>query len=604
MSDAATPSSSGTRPAAGAGAASSTGWLDKLRGNPRIPLIIAAAAAIALIAVMLLWAQSPTYRVLYSNLTNADGGRIVGELDKRGVPYRFSDGSGAIMVPADQVHLLRLQLAEQGLPKGGNVGFELMDNQAFGISQFAEHVNYQRSLEGELAQSIQELGPVSAARVHLSLAKPSVFVREREPAKASVVLTLEPGRVLGEGQVNAIVHMVSSSVSDLAPDAVTVVDQDGRLLSRSDGDASGLDGTQLDYIQKVEQNYRQRIERILTPILGADNVRAQVSAEIDFSRRERTAEHYGPNQPPNEAAVRSRQVDATYSGGSELAQGVPGALTNTPPGSVASPIDNGNNTQNGNNGQGNGTPNAGQNPAANNNAANAQGPNGQAAGNTQGNNPTRRLQSSDTINYEVDRQVDHVKFERGNIDRLSVAVVVNYRNVVNDKGETVRKPLSDQEMASINRLVRQAVGFSATRGDAVEVVNSPFTQRDTSVPPTPWWQSPEVIQLAMTLGRYLLVALAAFFLWLLILRPLIKRQTAQPIAEGTQGAALRTPSAAETALESGGETGDDETAAEPVQARRRRQASAYEQNLKDVREISQEDPRLVAMIIRSWMSEE
>jgi len=594
MSDAA------TRPAAGAGTASAAGWLDKLRGNPRIPLIIAAAAAIALIAVLLLWAQSPTYRVLYSNLTNADGGRIVGELDKRGIPYRFSDGSGAIMVPADQVHLLRLQLAEQGLPKGGNVGFELMDNQAFGISQFAEHVNYQRSLEGELAQSIQELGPVSAARVHLSLAKPSVFVREREPAKASVVLTLQPGRVLGEGQVNAIVHMVSSSVADLATDAVTVVDQDGRLLSRSDGDLNGLDGTQLDYVQKVEKNYRQRIERILSPILGADNVRAQVSAEIDFSRRERTAEHYGPNQPPNEAAVRSRQVDATYTGGDELAKGVPGALTNTPPGAAASPIDNG---QNGNNGQGN----AGQAPgnnAANNNAANNPGANAQGT-NAQGNNqPTRRLQSSDTVNYEVDRQVDHVRFERGNVDRLSVAVVVNYRDAVNDKGETVRKPLSDQEMASINRLVRQAVGFSAARGDAVEVVNSPFTQKDTSVPPTPWWQSPEIIQLALTLGRYLLVALAALFLWLLILRPLIKRQTAQPIAQGAPGAALRTPSAVETSRESG-EAEDGEAAApEPVQTRRRRQSSAYEQNLKDVREIAQEDPRLVAMIVRSWMSEQ
>jgi len=598
MSDAATSSSAGTRPAAGAGTASAAGWLDKLRGNPRIPLIIAAAAAIALIAVLLLWAQSPTYRVLYSNLTNADGGRIVGELDKRGIPYRFSDGSGAIMVPADQVHLLRLQLAEQGLPKGGNVGFELMDNQAFGISQFAEHVNYQRSLEGELAQSIQELGPVSAARVHLSLAKPSVFVREREPAKASVVLTLQPGRVLGEGQVNAIVHMVSSSVADLATDAVTVVDQDGRLLSRSDGDLNGLDGTQLDYVQKVEKNYRRRIERILAPILGADNVRAQVSAEIDFSRRERTAEHYGPNQPPNEAAVRSRQVDATYTGGDELARGVPGALTNTPPGAAASPIDNG---QNGQNGQGN----AGQAPGntAANNAANNPGANAQGT-NAQGNNsPKRRLQSSDTVNYEVDRQVDHVRFERGGVDRLSVAVVVNYRDAVNDQGETVRKPLSDQEMASINRLVRQAVGFSAARGDAVEVVNSPFTQKDTSVPPTPWWQSPEIIQLALTLGRYLLVALAALFLWLLILRPLIKRQTAQPITQGAPGGALRTPSAAETALESG-ETGGDETPAEPVQARRRRQASAYEQNLKDVREISQEDPRLVAMIIRSWMSEE
>ncbi|NLC20760.1 MAG: flagellar M-ring protein FliF, partial [Halomonadaceae bacterium] len=215
---------------------SSTALLERvqqqLRGNPLILLLIAGAALIAIVVALLMWARAPEYRVLYSNLTEADGGRIISELDGRGVPYRFSAGGTALLVPSDSVHSLRLQLAEQGLPRGGNVGFELMDNQAFGVSQFAEQVNFQRGLEGELSRSIEALGPVSRARVHLAMARSSVFVRDREPAKASVIVTLEPGRVIGEGQVSAIVHMVSSSVPELAAENVTVVDQNSRLLSR------------------------------------------------------------------------------------------------------------------------------------------------------------------------------------------------------------------------------------------------------------------------------------------------------------------------------------------------------------------------------------
>jgi len=564
--------------------ATAQGLLKQLRANPRIPLIIAAAAAIALIAVLLLWARSPEYRVLYSNLSSSDGGSIISELDARGIPYQFSEGGGALLVPADQVYTLRLQLAEQGLPKGGDVGFELMDNQAFGISQFAEQVNFQRSLEGELAQSMKALGPVAQARVHLSMAKPSVFVRKSEPAKASVVLTLEPGRVLGEGQVNAIVHMVSSAVPQLASEAVTVVDQEGRLLSRTGDQLGGLDGTQLSYVQEMEKTYQENIERILAPILGADNVRAQVAAQIDFSKREQTAERYSPNQPPNEAAVRSRQVNESYSGNDGLPNGIPGALSNTPPGVALSPIDNGVDEE------------GADNPDDANNADNADN----AADNTDAYAALSRLDRNDTINYEVDRQVEHTEFQRGGIERLSVAVVVDYREAVNEAGERVKQPLSGEQLAQIERLVRQAVGFSQLRGDAIEVVNSPFTEKAPTSVEVPWWQTPEMLQLAMTLGRYLLVALAALFLWFMVLRPLIKRQSAALPANPP--AALRNPTAVSV--------GDDQADAaegtdEPAEAppRRRRRANAYEQNLKDAREIAQEDPRLVAMIVRSWVND-
>ncbi|MDI5987295.1 flagellar basal-body MS-ring/collar protein FliF [Halomonas sp. M4R5S39] len=545
----------------------------QMRGNPLIPLLIVGAASIAIVVALLMWARSPEYRVLYSNLGEADGGRIISELDSRGVPYRFSEGGQALLVPGDQVHGLRLQLAEQGLPRGGNVGFELMDGQAFGISQFAEQVNFQRGLEGELARSMESLGPVERARVHLALAKQSVFVRDREPAKASVILTLHAGRLLGDGQVNAIVHMVSSSVPELAAEDVTVVDQSGRLLSMHSANGRDLDGTQLDYIDEVERSYQRRIENILVPLLGRDNVRAQVAAQIDFSRREETSERYGPNQPPNEAAVRSRQSSLSYNGGDDLAQGIPGALSNTPPGTAPSPIElpEGEEGEEGDEDEENGS---------------------QALNN---------LRQDDVTNYEVDRSVAHVQHRLGQVKRLSAAVVVNFRDDVDENGAPTRVALAPEEIAQIERLVRQAMGFSAARGDAIEVVNSPFSRVDEREDAPQWWQSPQVHQIALTLGRYLLVALAALLLYLLILRPLIKRHTQAPAALPQPGPTLRaqvgdgdepSPMAAES----------EEEQTYPSPRRRKRKSSAYEQNLSDLREMAHEDPRMVAMIVRSWMT--
>ncbi|MGC3874884.1 flagellar basal-body MS-ring/collar protein FliF [Halomonas sp. GXIMD04776] len=574
MTDAASATQStspqGSRNASDAKASSASNLLSKLRSSSMVPLLIAGAAAIAILAALLLWATTPDYRVLYSNLTDADGGRIISELDSRGIPYRFNDGGSALLVPGDQVHTLRLQLAEQGLPQGGNVGFELMDDQAFGVSQFTEQLNYQRGLEGELIRSMEALGPVAQARVHLAMAKSSVFVREREPAKASVVLTLEPGRVLGDGQINAIVHMVASSVPELASEAVTVVDQNGRLLSRSGSSLGDLDGTQLSYIQEVERSYQQRIERILSPILGPDNVRAQVAAQIDFASREQTAERYSPNQPPNEAAVRSRQVSESYTGGDDLGRGIPGALTNTPPGTVASPIDQGAETTEDDEGN---------------------------VDQTNKNKPPSRMDRDDVVNYEVDRSVEHIQYRRGRVERLSVAVVVNYRDGINEEGQTVREPLNDNELAQIKRLVRQAMGFSEARGDAIEVVNSSFAQRDDTLEPLPWWQTAQAINLAMTLGRYLLVALAALFLWFMVLRPLVKRHSQ----------ALPAPAQASPGMvmdSSSNRTADNKFEDEMPQPRpRRRGASAYEQNLKAAREMAQEDPRMVALVVKGWMKE-
>ncbi|WP_111414101.1 flagellar basal-body MS-ring/collar protein FliF [Billgrantia lactosivorans] len=576
MSNGATTQQRQDSPGSGASAALLERLQQQLRGNPLIAVLIGGAAMVAIVVALLMWAREPEYRVLYSNLTEADGGRIIGELESRGVPYRFNEGGTALLVPGDAVHGLRLQLAEQGLPRGGNVGFELMDGQAFGVSQFAEQVNFQRGLEGELSRSIESLGPVERARVHLAMTRDSVFVRDREPAKASVIVTLEPGRVIGDGQVNAIIHMVSSSVADLAAENVTVVDQNGRMLSMPNSQGRGLDATQLDYVAEVERSFQQRIENILSPILGRDRISAQVAAQIDFSRREETSERFGPNQPPNEAAVRSRQSSLNYNGGDGVALGIPGALSNTPPGVAPSPIELPTDEE------GELTEEAEQSLQALNN-----------------------LSQDDVINYEVDRNIQHIQHRQGQVTRLTAAVVVDYREERDENGEWHSVALSEAEIAQIERLVRQAIGFSQARGDEIEVVNSPFSRVVEEGEELEWWQSPEIHALALTIGRYLLVALGILLGYLLILRPLIKRHTERPVLATAPGTGLQVrvgddAEASEGELEAAGE-GDDDL--RPYQKpKRKRRSSAYEDHLAELRELAQEDPRMIAMIVRSWMN--
>lgn len=553
---------------------------NQLKGSTLLPLMIAGAAAIALIAALLLWASSPVYRVLFSNLGEADGGRIINELDARAIPYQFSDSGQAILVPGELVHTLRLQLAEQGLPQGGNVGFELLDNQAFGISQFTEQVNYQRGLEGELARSIESLSPVTKARVHLSLAKASVFIREREPAKASVVLTLQGGRALGTDQVTAIMHLVSSSVPDLAVEQVTVVDHAGNLLSRTDN-KDEVSTTHLAYIEEVERRYQERIETMLVPMFGSQNIQVQVAADIDFSVREETSERYAPNQSPETAAIRSTQLNSSYNGGDQLTAGIPGALSNTPPGWAPSFI----------------TP-----PVVDPDAD----PNAQpAAAIAPG--ALNTLDYDNIVNYEVDRNITHIQHQRGQIQRLSVATLVNYRDGVDEEGNRVQQPLEPAEMEQVERLVRQAMGFSAARGDEVEVVNSAFSAGFRALPAEDtleWWEERGAQELMLTGLRYLLISLFALALYLLLLRPLLRRhlvelKPVEALASPAPIVGRALPGIDEDAAMDELDAGVDAVLQNGL--KRRRKASSYEQYMKDVREMAQEDPRMVAMVVRSWM---
>ncbi|QPG28473.1 flagellar M-ring protein FliF [Pantoea sp. SM3640] len=555
--------------------------LARLRANPRIPLIVAAAAVVAIVIAMVLWAKQPSYSVLYNNLTDEDGGAIVTQLTQMNIPYRFAENGGALMVPEANVHELRLRLAQQGLPKGGSVGFELLDKEKFGISQFSEQVNYQRALEGELARTIESLGPVKSARVHLAMPKPTLFVREQKAPSASVTLTLQPGRALDEGQIQAIAHMVSSSVAGLPPGNVTVVDQTGRLLTRSDNAGRDLNDAQLKYSSEVEARYQQRIEAILNPILGQGNVHAQVTAQINFDTSEQTDEKYQPNANPSNTAIRSRQTSTSDQSGSPYPGGVPGALSNQPAPANTAPVT---------------TPN--------NNAANGQNANGQnnAANNATQTTSTAAASSAptnsrrdDTVNYELDRSIRHTKVNVGDVQRLSVAVVVNFR--ADDKGKAVA--LNEQQLKQIEDLTREAMGYSQTRGDSVNVVNSQFNTTEAVTADLPFWQQQSFFDQLMNAGKWLLIALVAFILYRKLVRPhLVRKQAAEKAAAEAVAARAAAQQPEEEAFNV--QLSKDEL----DQERKSNNRMSAEVMSQRIRDMSENDPRVVALVIREWMSKE
>ncbi|CAG9168625.1 flagellar basal-body MS-ring/collar protein FliF [Cupriavidus respiraculi] len=554
---------------------------ERIKANPKLPLMLGGAALAAAIVVGVLWSRAPDYKVLYSNLSEKDGGAVIASLQQMNVPYKFAEGGGAVMVPADKVHELRLRLASQGLPKSGTTGMELMDNQKFGISQFAEQVNYQRGLEGELARSIESIAAVESARVHLAIPKPTLFVRERQKPTASIVLQLYPGRAIDEGQVAAISHMVSSSVPELTPKAISIVDQHGNLLSGNGTNERMLDATQLKYVQALERTYVQRVEAILAPILGQGNVKAQVTADVDFNIVEHTDESYKPNQDPTRAAIRSQQSSESNQQGGSPVGGVPGALSNQPPLQATAPVA----TQQ--------PPRPGQPPAQPGQQPGQQGAQAQnaqaqaqAAAPAAPTGPSSSRRDS-TTNYELDRTVRHVQQAPGGIRRLSVAVVVNHRTVVGANGKRVTEAIPAAQLAQIENLAKEAVGFKGDRGDSLNVVNSPFTSDVVEKPELPVWKQPEMIELAKTVAGYLALALLAMFVWFKVARPIVRKYTAPPLP----------PPAEEQASEAIMLPVEDPADPEVV-----RLAAKYESDLALVRDAAQRDPRLVASVIKNWMS--
>jgi len=529
-------------------------------GN-KLLLVAGIAAVIAVMAVFWLWSQQPDYRVLFSNYSDKDGGAIVAALEKMNVPYKFSDSGTAILVPAAQVHQARLKLASDGLPKGGNIGFELLENQKFGVSQFVEQVNFQRALEGELERSIQSIGAVEVARIHLAIPKPSVFVRDQQKPTASVLLNLRSGRTLDAQQVSAVVHLVASSVPDLPTANVTVVDQNGNLLSDTSKKMGNknLDPEQLKYIEDVQQSIVKRVESIITPIVGLKNVRAEASVEIDFSVQEQAAETYKPNQQPDTAAVRSMQTNESKTANDEQG-GVPGALSNQPPANATAPI-------------------TAPTPATN--------PDGTLAVNTSPMNSEKNL----TTNYELDKTVRYVQQPMGGVKRINVAVVVNNMPVVDKAGKVTYRPLTAAEKTQINDLAMQAMGFNKERGDSLTVVNTSFAGEPKEVlPAVPLWENQRVIEYGKDALRFLVGMIVLFMIYSRVLKPMLRKLT-------TPSVPVAARSASEDAVVNLSGQGGEGVAGAPAQAK---PMGGYDQNIEAAKQLAKDNPRMVASIVANW----
>ena len=552
-------------PVASVAAPSWSQRLAQLDRGQRVRLGLGVAAIMALLIAAIVLGRQPDWRVLFSNLSDKDGGAIVAQLAQMNVPYKYSEGGGAIMVPADRVHDVRLRLASQGLPKGSVTGFELMEANRFGMTQFQERLAFQRGLEGELTRSIQALSSVQSARVHLALPNQNGFFREQQKPSASVLVSLHPGRTLDRAQLAGIVHLVASSVPEMKPAAVSVVDDTGKLLSQAPDAASGSigDAQQLQYVQQLEQQYTRRILDLLEPLVGRQNVKAQVTAEVDFSQTEQTSEQHRPNLASDASAVRSQQV-VESSGPQTGSQptGVPGATTNQPPQPATAPING-----------------AAQPP--------------QAAGATTGAGGARR---ESITNYEVDKTVRVVRGAVGGVKRLSAAVVVNHQATPDGpQGRVVTKALAPEQLEQMTALVREAIGFNKERGDSVNLMNAPFVAEPAPSGEVPLWRRPELLDLARSFAWPLgLVALAALVL-LGLVRPAMRTLNQPPPgAEPARLDAVVGDTPPRAALPAPGAAASDAAAAPtPEQLR-----------LEEARVLARQNPIAVANIVKNWVSGE
>jgi len=531
--------------------------LAALPARSKLALTLGIAALAGVVLAMTVWSSQGDYKVLYANLSDKDGGAIIAQLSQMNVPYRHADGGAAILVPASKVHDVRLKLASAGLPKGSVVGFELMDGARFGQTQFQERLTFQRGLEGELTRSIQSMAAVQSARVHLALPNQNGFFREQQKPSASVLLTLHPGRTLDRSQVAGIVHLVSSSVPEMNPKAVSVLDQSGALLSGpTDGaQGAGLDAQQLQYVSQIEGGYSKRILDLLEPVVGRENLRATVTADVDFSQSEATSEEFKPNQGANASpTIRSQQTTEQSGGTPAQPSGIPGAASNQPPVPATAPLTG---------------------PA-------------QALQAAQGAGATSNSRRDAVTNYEVDKTVRVTRNATGVVKRLNAAVVVNHRSVTDSKGRTTQVALTSDEMDKLTALVQESIGYSKERGDSVKVINAPFkldpTAKSTELP---WWKQPEVIDMARAAAVPAGLALVALVVFFGLVRPALKALLARPAPVPGANVDL---------------VANDEIV--PVALPRVLEGPRLSEQLVGARTLAKENPAAVASIVRGWVSGE
>lgn len=526
--------------------------------------LLAIAASIAVGGYVFMWSQTPSYQVLFSGMEAQESSEVANVLQQMKIDYKLDPTSGALLVPASEVQGLRLRLAAEGLPRSSVQGMEMLNQeQGFGTSQFIEQARYQRAMEQELARSVAELQNVRSARVHLAIPKQSVFVRDRKPPTASVVVNMYAGRTLERGHIAAITHMVAASVPNMKSMEVTVVDQRGNLLSQPERNSSmALSDTQLEFTQKLEQLYISRIEDILTPIVGMNGVRAQVVADVDFTVTEQTQESYNPDL----TALRSEQLAEEERVGGLVSTGVPGALTNQPPGGGVAPEQ-----------------------VVQENV----GENGEVVTNTV--TPGSSTKRS-TRNFELDRTISHSRLAPGSIRKLSVAVLVDEPTTTDADGNLVTTPISDTHMTRINTLVMDAIGFNLARGDSLNVVSAPFVTpvEAEPLPSIPLWEQPWV----WGAGKQLLGALVILFLIFGLIRPAFRDLNKSPTKQlANQTGENVEAMSAEQALAASNNSGEDI-------AKLTTGSERVEQHLTNVRSLVQQDPALVAQVVKNWAASE
>lgn len=525
----------------------------------QIMFLFAVAASVAIGVYVVLWSQKPNYSLLYGSLSDQDASQVIESLQKANIEYQIDPNSGAVMVASAKVHEARMKLAEEGLPKSANSGFSMLnEEQKLGTSQFMEKARFQHALESELAMSISKVSAVRAARVHLALPKESVFLRNRKAASASVLLDLYPGHRLDAGQVAAIANLVAASVPSLEIANVSIIDQYGHLMSQNQSSADlALTASQFQYTSQVENSYIERIENILTPFLGPDGVKAQVTAEMDFTRTERTQESYNPDMP----ALRSEQVEEDRSSTANISGGVPGALSNQPAvdGSAPEVVSD--------------VESAGSNSKSGSGSS----------------------QSRSTRNYELDKTISHTRMPMGSLIRLSVAVVIDYKKSINDKGEVIRVEHTPEEINQITNLVKETIGFNAIRGDRVNVMNSQFSLPEAvePLPEIPIWQQAWVWDIA----KQVVGGLFVLFLVFGVLRPSIKNMMNKEIT--LHQTALAGPAGAVA-----GQLTDNSSQPQAKEIKALEAAPEYDKSISNVKEMVNTDPKLAAQVVRNWVGEE
>lgn len=534
------------------------GRLAALPAAAKMKLGVASALLVAAVVATAMWANQGDWRVLYSGLPDKDAGAIVSELGTMGVPYRYSEGGGAIQVPAERLYDVKMKLAAKGMPKASVVGNELLDVSRFGQTDRQERVNMQRALEGELVRTIIKVDGVQDARVHLALPNQNGFFREQQKPSASVMLTLHPGRMLDRAQVAGIVHLVSSSVAEMSPKSVSVLDQRGALLSQQDEDPNKLlNEQQLQYVAQVEKGYLDRVTALLEPVVGRDNLRATVTADVDFTQVESTSEQFRPNQGDQPAAVRSQMTSEANAPGTAQPSGVPGAATNQPPVPATAPVNG------------------------------ASAPLQAAQAGQVGGGGRREA----TTNYEVDRTVQMKRNAVGVVRRLNAAVVVNHRSQTNDKGKTSTTPLSAEELDKLTALVQEAVGYNKERGDSVRVINAPFKAPVEDKPDDlPLWQQPWLLDLVRAGAVPAALALVALGLIFGVIKPALKPPLVLEPAD-KRGNQLDAVVDNDAAL-----PGPDGAQLPALEAPRENR------KLEQARQLARDNPAAVANIMREWVS--